>query len=192
MPGNGHLTIGVEMDGVRTCGRRGKGPMGAEPLPISLDDPSHGKVWLMRLLASFSVNQISTSQALSSCWQCLRTRRSSCSTAQSSAYAGMPSGRLSGLPPWGMHVRRSAVAWPSRRSSWASARVLPLTPRGERSTFLQQPLVVEDHALGEVREPPSDRSPYNNDSAANLQVFCRYKSGNGCPVYIYLFPRARD
>ena len=26
------------------------------------------------------------------------------------------------------------------------------------------------------------------DFTANLQVFCRQKSGNGCPVYVCLFP----
>jgi hypothetical protein len=46
MPGDRYLTVRVEMDGVRTCGRRGKGPTGAEPMPISLDDPPNGFAWM--------------------------------------------------------------------------------------------------------------------------------------------------
>jgi len=33
-----------------------------------------------------------------------------------------------------------------------------------------------------------DRSPCGSDFTANLQVFCRYKSGNGCPVSVYCLP----
>ena len=36
MPSDGHLTMCVEMHGLRACGRRGKGPTGVEPVPISI------------------------------------------------------------------------------------------------------------------------------------------------------------
>src|SRR5437016_5746349 len=36
------------------------------------------------------------------------------------------------------------------------------------------------------RKPPL--APPVTHFAANLQVFCRYKSGNGCPVYLCLLP----
>ena len=42
MPSNRHLTMRVKIDGVRACGRSGKGPTAADPMPIPLDGPSNG------------------------------------------------------------------------------------------------------------------------------------------------------
>ena len=42
VPFDGHLTMGVKVDGVPAARRRGKGATGADPMPIPLDDPSDG------------------------------------------------------------------------------------------------------------------------------------------------------
>jgi hypothetical protein len=42
MPGNRHLLMRVEIDGLRASGRRRKGPTGAGPMPIPLNCPSDG------------------------------------------------------------------------------------------------------------------------------------------------------
>ncbi len=42
MPGNGHLTMGVEVDGVRPSGWGGEGATGVEPVPVPLDSPPDG------------------------------------------------------------------------------------------------------------------------------------------------------
>ena len=40
MPLDGHLTVCVQVDGVRAGGRRGKGATGADPMPVPIDGPS--------------------------------------------------------------------------------------------------------------------------------------------------------
>jgi len=42
MPFNGHLTMGVKVDGVAVGGRRGKGATSADPMPVPFDNPSNG------------------------------------------------------------------------------------------------------------------------------------------------------
>jgi len=42
MPFDGHLTMGVKVDGVAAGGRCGKGTTAADPMPVPLDDPSNG------------------------------------------------------------------------------------------------------------------------------------------------------
>ena|SRR5216684_2391073 len=45
VPRDCHLTMEVEIHGVRVCRRSGKGLTSAKPTPVPLDDPSHGFVW---------------------------------------------------------------------------------------------------------------------------------------------------
>ena len=42
MPGDGDLTIRVEVPGMRSSGRRGKGQAGAQPVPVALYHPRRG------------------------------------------------------------------------------------------------------------------------------------------------------
>ena len=69
-------------------------------------------------------------------------------------------------------------------------RWVPLRGARGHSAFLKQPLAVEEHVLDGALEPPGDRSPYDSrlfsEFAGNLQVFYRYKSGNGCLVSVCL------
>src|SRR5947209_5719700 len=46
VPRDCHFTMEVEIHGVRTCRRSGKGLTSAKPMPVPLDDPSHGFVWM--------------------------------------------------------------------------------------------------------------------------------------------------
>jgi hypothetical protein len=42
LPGNRHLLMRVEIDGLRASGRCRKGPTGADPMPIPLKSPAYG------------------------------------------------------------------------------------------------------------------------------------------------------
>jgi hypothetical protein len=42
MPGNGHLTMGMEVDGIRPSGWGGEDPPGVAPMPVPLNGPPDG------------------------------------------------------------------------------------------------------------------------------------------------------
>jgi hypothetical protein len=60
MPCDCHLTMRVKVGGVLARGRRGKGTTGADPMPVSVDDPSGGfrGVPSMCPVAEFNPGQI--------------------------------------------------------------------------------------------------------------------------------------
>jgi hypothetical protein len=54
--------------------------------------------------------------------------------------------------------------------------------------FLKLPLAVAQQALGEPGSRLATGLRAMAGCRANLQVFCREKSGNGCPVDVCLSP----